>query len=368
MAVMVLITFLGTNLQAILWQSSEWLVSTVLPAVVVDLTNDERADNNAVPLRRNATLDRAAQLKAQHMANNEYFAHYAPDGTSPWYWFDTAGYRYAHAGENLAIHFTDSAEVVDAWMKSPSHRKNIVDGKFTEIGVGTAKGEFDGFDTVYVVQLFGTPAAAPVATPEPVTTQPAAAAEAPAVEVVAVDSEVVAVEETSTSVLAVETEPEVVVPASEPVEVIVEPEPQEVVTTQPVEAQEEVVSTKVTPESEIVTEIAAEPTPTPVAVEDVVVIETPLMTTSSGLAVASITEAPAETNSPIAGFITRPHLVLEVVYALLAVIVVTLLLISLFMEARKVHPVQVAYSTGMLATMALLLWVHTTLISGAVIV
>ena len=154
MMLLVLLTFVGANLHALLWQSSQWLVSTVLPAVVVDLTNEERAEFSEAPLRRNSILDEAARQKAEHMAQKEYFAHYAPDGTSPWFWFDQAGYVYAHAGENLAIHFTDSEEVVEAWMDSPSHRENIVSGKFTEIGVGTAKGEFEGYETVYVVQLF----------------------------------------------------------------------------------------------------------------------------------------------------------------------------------------------------------------------
>lgn len=139
MAILVFITFIGSNLHAILWQSSDWLISTVLPAVVVDLTNEERDDNAKAPLVRNSVLDQAAQMKAEHMAKEGYFSHYSPDGVSPWYWFNEAGYVYAHAGENLAVHFTDSAEVVEAWMKSPTHRQNIVNGVYTEIGVGTAK-------------------------------------------------------------------------------------------------------------------------------------------------------------------------------------------------------------------------------------
>ena len=158
MSLLVLITFAFTNLQALLWMNSSWLVSTVLPGVVVELTNDNRDKGALGQLSRNATLDRAAQLKAEHMAENSYFAHFAPDGTSPWHWFDEAGYNYMHAGENLAVHFTDSDEVVEAWMQSPTHRENILNGNYTEIGVGTAKGQYQGYPTVFVVQLFGTPA------------------------------------------------------------------------------------------------------------------------------------------------------------------------------------------------------------------
>ena len=156
MAGLLVLTFVATNMQAVLWQSSDWLVGVVLPAVVVNLTNDNRADTT--PLSRSSVLDEAASAKAAHMAEHSYFAHFAPDGTTPWYFFDEAGYVYAHAGENLAIHFSDSAEVVEAWMNSPAHRQNIENSLFTEIGVGTAKGRYKGYDTVFVVQLFGAPA------------------------------------------------------------------------------------------------------------------------------------------------------------------------------------------------------------------
>ncbi len=155
---LVLLSFAMTNLQALWWQSSDWLVGAVLPAVVVDLTNKERGDLYLNTLTRSQALDEAARLKAEHMAKNSYFAHYSPDGVTPWYWFDQVSYKYLHAGENLAIHFTDSKSVVDAWMNSPTHRANITNQKFTEIGVGTAKGVYEGYNAVFVVQLFGAPA------------------------------------------------------------------------------------------------------------------------------------------------------------------------------------------------------------------
>lgn len=163
MTVLILISFSIANLQSLLWVTSHWLVSTVLPAVVTDATNAARADEQLSPLTRSAILDRAAAMKAEDMANKGYFAHWSPDGVSPWYWFSEAGYRYVHAGENLAVHFTDSNAVVEAWLNSPSHRANILNANYTEIGIGTATGSYEGYDTVFVVQLFGAPAAAPVA-------------------------------------------------------------------------------------------------------------------------------------------------------------------------------------------------------------
>ncbi len=154
---LVLLSFFATNLQALWWQSSDWLVGAVLPATIINLTNDERADLATPTLNRSVLLDKAAKLKAEDMAKKHYFSHYSPSNISPWYWFNQVNYDYLHAGENLAIYFTDSEAIVKAWMKSPSHRANIVDQKYTEIGVGTAKGIYNGYKTVYVVQLFGTP-------------------------------------------------------------------------------------------------------------------------------------------------------------------------------------------------------------------
>jgi hypothetical protein len=155
---LLLLSFLASDARFYLFRSSDWMLGAVLPAVVVEKTNEARAEMSALPLQRSAVLDEAAKLKAEHMAKGEYFAHYSPDGVSPWYWFEKVGYLYAHAGENLAVHFTDSKKVVDAWMDSPTHRANIENLNYLEIGVGTAKGRFDGHDTVFVVQLFGTPA------------------------------------------------------------------------------------------------------------------------------------------------------------------------------------------------------------------
>jgi hypothetical protein len=102
-------------------------------------------------------------MKAEHMAEHEYFAHVSPDGIDPWYWFHRSGYKFEKAGENLAINFVDSGDVNRAWMDSPGHRANILNGNFTEIGIAAVSGTYKGKKTIYVVQLFGTPASAPVA-------------------------------------------------------------------------------------------------------------------------------------------------------------------------------------------------------------
>ena len=361
-----LLTFVGANLHALLWKSSEWLVSTVLPAVVVELTNEERLTNNASPLVRNAVLDKAAQLKAEHMAKNPYFAHYSPDGVSPWYWFDQAGYVYAHAGENLAIHFTDSAEVVDAWMKSPTHRQTIVGTQYTEIGVGTAKGTYDGSDTIYVVQLFGAPGAAPA--PKPVATPPPTPVPEP--------------------VLVVEVTPEI--EAVTPVELATEPEPIPVTETL---AQETVLPAETTAdEIEAPTEVAVEtlqPTPiTPLLAEEplelteavtevafanpaddaVVFVESSLVATSSGLAVAQVTTPnPSAASAPVSAIMTQPNTLLQMIYLVLGTIVVSLLILSIVLEARRFRLTQVVYGFVLLIGMGVLWYAHVLLTSGAVV-
>ncbi|MEI6553150.1 MAG: CAP domain-containing protein, partial [bacterium] len=75
----------------------------------------------------------------------------------PWYWIDQTGYQYSSAGENLAVNFDYSKDVVQAWMNSPTHRANIVKAKYQEIGIGIAEGFYQGRPSVFVVQMFGTP-------------------------------------------------------------------------------------------------------------------------------------------------------------------------------------------------------------------
>jgi hypothetical protein len=131
----------------------------ILPGVVVNLTNENRAEYGAPTLKVNETLARAAQMKAEDMAAKGYFSHTGPNGTEPWDWMERAGYDFSHAGENLAINFVDSEDVVSAWMRSQSHKENIVDARFKEIGIGVAKGVYEGREAVFVVQFFGTPRA-----------------------------------------------------------------------------------------------------------------------------------------------------------------------------------------------------------------
>ncbi len=132
-------------------------LAEIVSNVLVDQTNVEREELSLNDLKINPILQAAALLKAQDMAEKGYFAHTTPDGKTPWYWLEQVGYTFAAAGENLAVNFLDSEDVTEAWMNSPKHRENILNGGFTEIGIATARGTYKGKTTTFVVQFFGRP-------------------------------------------------------------------------------------------------------------------------------------------------------------------------------------------------------------------
>lgn len=122
------------------------------------ITNKDRIDVGLAPLVLNRQLSNAAQMKAKDMFAKNYWAHFAPDGsTSPWGFIKDSGYQYLYAGENLAKGFTSSDDIVKAWMNSPSHRENMLSDKYKNVGFAVAEGKLLGEDTVLVVELFGSP-------------------------------------------------------------------------------------------------------------------------------------------------------------------------------------------------------------------
>ena len=132
-------------------------LSAIYASVLVSLTNRDRAVANVAELKVNPLLEKAAQMKADDMASQGYFAHNTPDGKTPWYWLSVVGYEYKYAGENLAVNFKESVDVETAWMNSHGHFLNIMNPKFTEIGIATSTGFYKGREAIFVVQLFGAP-------------------------------------------------------------------------------------------------------------------------------------------------------------------------------------------------------------------
>lgn len=128
----------------------------ISPDEIIRLTNEKRSTAGLSTLTLNTTLSSAAYTKGRDMVDRDYWAHVAPDGTAPWKFFTDSGYRYRYAGENLARDFTNPSSTVDAWMNSPTHRENILNPKYKEIGIGVIEGDLAGVDTTIVVQFFGT--------------------------------------------------------------------------------------------------------------------------------------------------------------------------------------------------------------------
>jgi hypothetical protein len=122
-------------------------------------TNEERARLGLAPLQINEKLNQAAMAKAQHMFSEQYWAHSSPDGIQPWAFIKNAGYVYKYAGENLARDFDGTEEMMSAWMNSPTHKENIVNANFTQIGLAVLNGTLNGFNTTLVVQMFAAPGA-----------------------------------------------------------------------------------------------------------------------------------------------------------------------------------------------------------------
>lgn len=144
------------------------LFSAILPNILIEKANAARSELHEQTLTVNPILEEAARLKAQDMVAHSYFAHTSPSGVTPWHWLAKAGYRYTSAGENLAVDFIDASDVHTAWMASPTHRANIVNDTYTEIGIATATGMYQGHETVFVVQFFGKPKRSVSVSPPPV--------------------------------------------------------------------------------------------------------------------------------------------------------------------------------------------------------
>jgi len=129
--------------------------SQINPDKVIELTNNERLNAGLTILKTNDQLNQAALAKAADMFENNYWAHVSPTGVEPWYFITKSGYEYQHAGENLARDFSNPSDVVRAWMASPTHKQNLLDPRYKDIGIAVMDGYINGVETTLVVQEFG---------------------------------------------------------------------------------------------------------------------------------------------------------------------------------------------------------------------
>jgi len=131
--------------------------SEITAQKVFDQTNNERAKLGLEPLIYSSVLSESAREKAQDMFTNNYWSHNSPQGKTPWTFFDAVGYKYSTAGENLAKDFYNTDSLISAWMNSPTHKENIINSKYKEIGIAVVNGTLGDIKTTLVVQHFGTP-------------------------------------------------------------------------------------------------------------------------------------------------------------------------------------------------------------------
>ena len=126
--------------------------ATALPAVkpfpatdpmvvaILEAHNKLRAAEKLPPLGFAPLLAQAAAVQAADMAEHEEMKHEGSDGSSPSDRIKRTGYRMRTTGENVAVFYPTVAEVMQAWVDSPPHKKNIL-GDFTELGVAKVTGK-----------------------------------------------------------------------------------------------------------------------------------------------------------------------------------------------------------------------------------
>jgi hypothetical protein len=145
---------------------------------IVELVNSSRSALGLPPLKGSTTLDEVAQAKARDIFEKQYFSHISPDAKTPWDFLKSHNYIYSAAGENLAIDFISPEDAHQGLMASPTHRANILNKLYTEIGVAVYEGTFENRQSIVVVQYFGTPRSTapkiPASTPAPAAPKPAA--------------------------------------------------------------------------------------------------------------------------------------------------------------------------------------------------
>lgn len=121
---------------------------------VVKLVNAERSKRGLELVKENWELSRCARYKSQDMINKNYFGHQSPTYGSPFVMMESFGLRFSAAGENIAKGQRTPQEVMNAWMNSEGHKRNIISPSYTQIGVGLAK---DKNGVCYWTQQFMKP-------------------------------------------------------------------------------------------------------------------------------------------------------------------------------------------------------------------
>jgi uncharacterized protein YkwD len=127
--------------------------AAINPKELITLANQDRAANYLSPFKENPKLTKAAQKRADYLASTGYFSHQDLLGNWPWHYFTENGYKFKYAGENLARKFTDSESIEKAFMASITHKANVLNVHYKEVGSAIS---IDSQGNYYVVAFYGS--------------------------------------------------------------------------------------------------------------------------------------------------------------------------------------------------------------------
>lgn len=123
-------------------------------SAVTSLTNNERQKAGCSPVKLDTRLNQAAVAHSDDMAKRNYFDHNSPEGTTPANRVTKTGYDWKSTGENIAYGYKTPEAVMNGWMNSEGHRKNILNCSWLDMGIGIVV-DTDG--TIYWTQEFARP-------------------------------------------------------------------------------------------------------------------------------------------------------------------------------------------------------------------
>jgi len=129
---------------------------------VLKWTNIQRDETASLPtLLQNSELGAIAMERLEDMFEKQYFDHISPGGIGASDIAQKIGYEFISIGENIALgNFKDDRSLVQAWMDSPGHRANILNGGYAEIGIAVKKEVYENQETWIGVQIFARPLSA----------------------------------------------------------------------------------------------------------------------------------------------------------------------------------------------------------------
>lgn len=129
------------------------LAEAITEDSILQEINIQRQYLELKPLTVNSVLYHVADLRAQDMFINNYFSHKSPAGLMPWDIATMENYDYSILGENLALDYYDTDQVINDWMASPDHRNNILNPQYTETGIKVMQNS----ENLLIVQIFARP-------------------------------------------------------------------------------------------------------------------------------------------------------------------------------------------------------------------